>query len=112
MSLEQLERRRMLASAFASVTGGLLSINGTSGPDLISVTSSAGNIIATRGAESISFASSTVQRISVTAGAGDDSIVSSVALPATLLGEDGNDSLKGGSANDSLNGGAGNDTLN
>src|SRR5262245_47875833 len=92
--LEQLERRRMLADAWASVIGGALTVNGTSEADTISVSASGGNVIATRGADSMIFPADSVWRISVATGAGDDSVVISAPLPATILGEDGSDNLK------------------
>jgi Ca2+-binding RTX toxin-like protein len=42
---------------------------------------------------------------------GDDTLTAEGGLVATLLGGDGNDSLRGGFQNDTLDGGAGNDTF-
>jgi Ca2+-binding RTX toxin-like protein len=42
---------------------------------------------------------------------GDDTFNTSLELPATVIGEDGNDSIDGGPLNDSIEGDVGNDTL-
>jgi Ca2+-binding RTX toxin-like protein len=54
-----------------------------------------------------------ITSIAVNAGAGDDkvSIGSSVSLPATINGGDGNDTLSGGAGADTIDGGAGADWI-
>src|SRR4051812_19008357 len=54
-----------------------------------------------------------ITSIAVNSGAGDDkvSIGSSVSLPATINGGDGNDTLSGGAGADTIDGGAGADRI-
>jgi Ca2+-binding RTX toxin-like protein len=60
-----------------------------------------------------SFLSSTFEKIVVIAGAGDDLVAvrASIATPAELFGDEGNDQLSGGRGNDIVHGGEGNDRL-
>lgn len=52
-----------------------------------------------------------VRSITVNARDGHDTVTLNVALPATVRGGDGNDTLRGGEGGDSLWGGAGHDSL-
>jgi len=99
-------------NAFAVVSNGTLSANGTSASDTITVTPVGPNIRATLNGQSLDFLSSTVQRVSVVGSEGADAITMiAIGLPVTLLGGDGNDSLNGGDVGDVLDGGAGDDQL-
>jgi hypothetical protein len=108
--IESLEGRRLLS---ATLTEGVLTVGGTAGNDVITVTAANTSLTVKVGAATNTFAIAKVNKIVVNAGAGNDavSIGSTVAKPTILNGQDGNDSLLGGPGNDTLNGGGGNDTL-
>ncbi|MGA2232127.1 MAG: CAP domain-containing protein [Tepidisphaeraceae bacterium] len=119
------------ADVFATLSGGVLTVTGTSQADSISATQASGDIVVTRNGMSESFPVSSVTEIVLSGGAGADtiSVDASVTIPAmlvggggadvlnagagseTLKGGGGDDSILGGSGSDSFNGGAGSDTL-
>ena len=110
-ALQSLEPRRLLSAAFASVNSqGTLSVVGTSKNDVITMSLHDGMIVAKLNASSLSFGATTVKRIWVNGFRGNDRIVNNTALPSTLLGSSGNDTLIAGSKNDLLDGGTGWDT--
>src|SRR3954463_11704548 len=126
MFVEGLEQRALLSAA---VSGGVLTVTGTDGADIISVraakdSSGAATLVVTenvRPAEGEDWAAPTVSTflqsdvtsIVVNGGLGNDSIAiggkrgSAVSTPATLNGGDGNDNLSGGGGADLINGDAG-----
>lgn len=127
--IQQLEDRRMLS---ATVSGGVLTVEGTSGNDQITVSlSSDGTTLTVSEAKARRFgrsgkattttftlADTPVNSIVVNAGAGNDTVNlrgatrrAELGIAATLNGGDGNDNLRGGSLADALNGGAGDDNL-
>jgi Ca2+-binding RTX toxin-like protein len=61
---------------------------------------------------SVSFPQTSVRRINIDAGDGNDVVANQTKLASTILGGNGNDKLTGGSGNDSIDAGAGNDTVN
>src|SRR5262249_45224100 len=63
-------------------------------------------------ANSVRCAASAITRSWLDAGAGNDRVTVSTAIPATIIGGIGNDTLMGGTGGDMLVGGAGNDSLN
>jgi len=94
------------------VSNGQLVVNGTTGNDSIQIDSVSGGLRVTlNGIDKGTFAG--VNRIRAAGGQGNDSITleSNVNVPAELLGEGGNDTLRGGTGNDSLVGGDGDDSL-
>ncbi len=133
--LEGLERRCLLS---ASLTGGVLTIEGTRRADLIDVAPTilragrAGLKVTVDGHVSF-FRARAVQKIRITAGTGNDDVrlntsapvivpnpftgrsstqyVNPLAIPATVSGGGGNDTLVGGWGDDLLTGDAGNDSL-
>lgn len=110
-AIDALESRRLLAD-FASVNaGGTLSVVGTSNNDTITIDQSGSNIVARRGSQSLSFASSAVKRFWVNAFSGNDRVTINVARPSTIIGSSGNDTLTGGNNKDSIDGETGNDRL-
>lgn len=124
--LEILEDRALLAvTVTATLSGAVLTVEGTSGSDSIAFWQSnsrisiAGLSILVGGSPAASVASSVVTRIVVNAGAGNDSVwlnqdkygAQRITQPAQIDGGNGNDYLAGGWGNDSITGGAGNDTI-
>ena len=109
---EALEKRVMLTFTLSK---GVLSIVGTVGNDSIVLSQNPSGLrVSDNGIVSPGFAVRNIKKIIIDLGEGDDlaSFKPGVtAIPATLLGGDGNDSLTGGDANDSLDGGAGDDVL-
>lgn len=98
---------------FASLSSGVLTVTGTSDGDAISGALVGGKLIVTRNNITQKFVASSVNRIVVSAGAGNDVVdFSSVATPIYVDAGDGNDLVYGGTANDTLTGGAGKNTLN
>jgi Ca2+-binding RTX toxin-like protein len=130
MFVENLEQRALLSAA---VAGGVLTVTGTDGDDIISVkaakdSSGAAILVVTEnvkpaegeewGAPTVStFLQADVSSIVVNAGAGNDVVTiggrrgAAVSTPATLNGGDGNDLLTGGGGADQINGEAGNDKI-
>jgi Ca2+-binding RTX toxin-like protein len=117
-ALEPLEGRRLYAVT-ASAAGGILTVLGDSGSNVITVSrNAAGNLLVNNGAVAISGPAATVAGITaihVLGGSGHDRITideTAGAMPkASLSGGSGNDALTGGAGNDTLNGDGGNDVL-
>ncbi len=109
---ETLEIRQLMS---VSLSGGLLTISGTDGNDIIAVWYDYGSrsLRVLDAGVTRSFADSSVSRINVLARGGRDSVVlnDSVVQPATLWGGSGHDSLYGGSGNDVIYGEAGSDLI-
>ena len=108
--LESLEPRLFLDSTFARVTSrGTLLIQGTRASETIRVQP---GIVVIRNHDIVFAADSpTVKRMYIDAVAGNDRIVITAKLRATILGGSGDDTLIGSSASDSLDGGDGLDTV-
>lgn len=99
---------------FASLSGaGVLSVAGTAGNDVITVTLSNGKYVVTENFVNETFDAAAVKQINISAGAGNDLVVlnSNVTANAFIDGGPGNDSIVGGSGNNTILGGPGNDTL-
>jgi uncharacterized protein YkwD len=117
---EALESRQLLSGVSSDLSGGVLTITGTSDADQISVVVQGQNLVVVSGTEEESFNLSSVSDLVINGGGGNDLIANQSAIPATISGAAGNDTIRGGSAddvidgggdNDSLTGGAGRDTL-
>jgi parallel beta-helix repeat protein len=118
-------------TSFASLSGGLLSVNGTSGNDTISLVSNGAGLTASlNGEASEPFALPQITSVDVSGLAGNDSITIGANIPgvsvsggqgadtiiggndaATLDGGAGGDSIAGGAGADSISGDGGSDTL-
>ena len=113
--IETLEQRRLLSF---SVSGGVLTVTGTSNGDHIQITRDGTNLTIHEGATSHTTPLSGVQKIVINGQGGNDDLSLAlgpdhgVNLPSTLNGGDGDDRLGGGDGKDVLNGGAGKDQLN
>ncbi|MEZ0265599.1 MAG: S8 family serine peptidase [Phycisphaerae bacterium] len=119
-AVEPLERRQMLAGDAASLLGGTLTVHGTDRADVITIARDATDknvLVVTANGAAQTFSADKVRRIRAYGGGGSDVITvdhanGAIAVPAYLLGQNGNDSLTGGGASDTLIGGAGDDLLN
>lgn len=126
--LEKLEQRALFASDLTAIlSGGVLSIFGTSGNDSITVVSNGSWISIWENGKS--FPASSIRQIQVQGLAGNDSIYNDTIVPMVadggngadfitggagidiITGGDGNDFIRGRGANDSLFGGVGDDKL-
>jgi cyclophilin family peptidyl-prolyl cis-trans isomerase len=105
---------------FGTVVNGLLTINGTTGADQISVGQSGGGNLAYLTGVEEAFPIGSVNAIAVNGLAGNDLIeigtnngvsVSGGMGDDTLVGGPGNDTLAGGQGDDSISGGPGDDVL-
>jgi Ca2+-binding RTX toxin-like protein len=119
---QQLEERRLLSAA---VNAGILTVIGSNASDTISVGLNATdntkldvNINGTTSSFALLNADTTpaITGIMVSGGNGDDKITidqtnGGIAIPATLIGGNGQDSLTGAAGNDVLQGGNGKDVL-
>lgn len=91
---------------------GTLSVSGTSGNDLILLSTTMGMIDVMRNGQTMSFDSGITKFISINAGAGNDKVgIGSGIIGCYVFGGDGNDSISGGAGNDTLSGGAGKNAL-
>jgi Ca2+-binding RTX toxin-like protein len=116
LRLEGLESRRVLAAGVATLSDGVLSIEGTHKNDKI-VVSLAGEDLTQLSVKinksTTLFSAADVTSLVINAGNGNDRVVvaESVLIPAQIFGGKGNDWLTGGGAIDVIYGGAGNDKL-
>jgi hypothetical protein len=99
--------------SFASLSGGALTVSGTSGDDDIILQTSGGYLTATlNGVTSAPFALSSITSIDVEAGAGNDIVTLTAGVPgSSVQGGPGADTIQGGSGNDTLGGGKGGDFI-
>jgi hypothetical protein len=112
---EPLEQRQMMSANLSGQEPGLLIIFGTTSSDVINVTrQSNGRIRVDDNGTVKTFASSAVREIWAVAGAGHDAISmqSDLAIPATIQGDAGNDTLRSAAGNDYVFGGDGHDRIN
>jgi Ca2+-binding RTX toxin-like protein len=115
--LHLLESRRLLD---ASLSNGILAMNGSAGNDVISVWVSSVNrnrVVVYDGAQEFSFAKRDVRLIRINAGRGDDVIAALVVndrpvdIRLSINAGAGDDLVTGGAADDSIVGETGNDTI-
>ena len=95
----------------ASLVKGVLRISGSSGDDVISVAKSGASIDVTIDGVTQSFKGGAVRKIRAMAGAGNDSVTINPAVPSSISGGPGDDTLSGSKAADSIDGGDGADLL-
>jgi len=113
--LERLENRIQLDAQLAS---GVLTITGGAGAidDVITVTKQGTNLVVAQtpaGSGQTSFLATSVTKIVVDAGDGNDTVnLAGVGKRTEINGGAGNDTLTGGSGSDTISGGAGDDVIN
>lgn len=92
-----------------SVVGGVMSITGTLGADIILVTQSGSNYVFHESGRTTTVPTSriTAGKVTIVGRGGDDFLANSTALRADLDGGNGHDELVGSSGNDTLAGGPG-----
>lgn len=114
LNIETLEDRLALSLTSATLSGGMLYLNGDNNASNITLSQSGSNIVAydSTNGFSRSFAASAVQRAQFVGGASADRLVNNVALlPVQAWGYGGNDYLEGYNGADYFVGGDGDDTL-
>jgi uncharacterized protein YkwD len=101
------------STGFISLNNGVLSVPGTAQNDILHVKEANGSIIVNRDGSSESLSASGVDSITISGGAGDDSISidATVSIPTTVAGGPGNDMISGGGGSETLKGGGGNDSI-
>ena len=102
-----------IQSSAAQLSSGHLLVTGTSGDDVISLTTSGNDLIITMNLQEIGvFALPQITSIDVEAGAGNDFVSLGTGVPgSSVQGGPGDDTIMGGPGNDTLGGGAGNDSI-
>jgi Ca2+-binding RTX toxin-like protein len=104
--------RTLATPSFAALVAGVLTVTGTASADTIrAVIVGANTVIRLNELSALSFPSTSVTKIVINAGAGNDSVFvsSAIAKPVTINGGDGNDYLIGGGGANTINGNAGTD---
>lgn len=111
---ETLESRRLLAVT-ATVTGGTLTVTGTNQGEVIKILESGKNMEVRVGDRQLKkFTASSITKIVVNAGKGNDSVLldfTTLSTPATISGGLGNDTIRTSGGADSINGNGGNDNI-
>jgi uncharacterized protein YkwD len=105
LRVESLELRDCPATA--NLFNGVLTVQGTSGADVIQVTQSGTQIVAA----GQGFAASSIVRVVISGGAGADTLIDNSGRAAVIYGGDGNDIIRAAAGNDRLYGGRGADQL-
>lgn len=99
-------------SSFATKTGSVLSIQGTSGNDTFTLSVASGILSIVRNGETATFTASTIGSISLSAGDGSDTVtVGAGVIACTLMGGNGNDTIYGSGGSDKIYGNDGDDYL-
>ena len=112
LQLESLGQR-ITPSAGAHLNGaGLLKIEGTAANDVVDVSVVDTNVVVNFNGASSSFAAAKVKSILFHGEGGNDAFTNNTAIKALIFGDNGDDTLTGGSGNDTIHGGNGNDHLN
>ena len=113
-SYEGLEDRRVLTAI--TLSGDNLYVTGSSGNDLIEMTSSADYQTFTVSINSDpnfteTFNRADVDKVVVNAGGGNDTVTNDLIIESTINGQSGDDYLEGGWLDDTINGGSGDDEI-
>ena len=110
-SRQEVRHRRLSEHVMAELRGPALLVNGTDGDDHIIVERVRDALFVNLNGIVQRLDANAVRSLSINGFGGDDDIINASALPATIHGGDGADTLWGGSGPDSLRGFGGNDLL-
>jgi len=88
-----------------------LSLRGTGGDDIVTLDVKKNRVFFTLNGVTKKYVSTNVRTVSVALGDGDDIFVGSAAVALSVSGGAGSDTIVGGAANDTLLGDAGNDSI-
>ncbi|MFB9890590.1 calcium-binding protein [Planobispora takensis] len=110
----QLDSGRILVNGSTVADG--IDININAAGTVVTISNTLGSVAAGPGCTQVGTATRCpaggIDRVDVFANSGNDAIRNNTKLPSTLAGNNGIDTLNGGSNNDFLAGGFGDDTLN
>ena len=110
-SVAEVRHRQLADHVMAERRGATLFVNGTGGDDHIIVERVRNNLFVNVNGVVRRLDANVVQSLSIDGFGGDDDVINATALPATIHGRDGADTLWGGIGDDSLRGFGGNDVL-
>ena len=99
-------------AAFATMAGGIISVQGTGAADRITASVSGSRLTVSLNGSGLTFNAADITGLVVTAGGGSDSVTIDIDQPATVFGGDGNDTILGGGGDDVLLGDGGDDEIN
>lgn len=111
LQLEALGQRITPSAGVHLNGGGLLKIEGTAGNDVADVSIVDANVVVNFNGTSSTFAAAKVKSILFHGEGGNDAFTNNTSIKALIFGDNGDDSLTGGSGNDTIHGGNGNDDL-
>lgn len=106
-----MEHAIRLTTNVAAVDHSTLYVLGTRRADSMSVTQRGGSLFPSVGDDSPKFSASAIKGLDFEGFNGDDDILNATALPATMRGGSGNDSIVSGAGHDLLRGNGGNDVI-
>ena len=111
LQFQSLEEKRLLAADVSLTDSGELLIKGDVQDNVVVVANRGSNVIVSADGQSHSFSSRNVESIRFHGDAGNDHFTNRTNISSVLYGNDGSDTLVGGSGNDDLRGGNGDDAL-
>lgn len=112
LSLHTLDRRDVpSATAVFNPATQAVTITGDAADNVAAVSIESGNVVVVADGVTTSFQASNVRSLVFLGGAGNDQFTNNTSLRSHAFGEDGNDTLIGGSNRDDLFGGLGDDVL-
>jgi len=115
LQVESLEQRKLMTVGMSLSANGLLSIRGDDTADNITVYQTSGvtlvKSINSAGVLNITNMGTSVKALDIDVKGGNDIVNNNTALPSTIYGGAGDDTINGGSARDDIYGQQGNDTL-
>ena len=105
--VETLEERRLLSAQV------ILAVTATSAADVIVIAQDASNITVTENGVAQTFAIGQISRVTIDAGNGNDRVdCTTLKIPVSIDGDDGDDTIIGSEKSDRIDGGPGGDSIN